>query len=81
MADSGKSRRQSRPIFIVTGESTLAVMAVRPLVTPARRQSRESFAGGLKDRCASRLGLIPPGDHVDIKRINLDAAAAPSPSA
>jgi hypothetical protein len=29
-------------------------------------------------RIASRLGLITPNDHVDIKRINLDAAAAPS---
>jgi hypothetical protein len=38
------------------------------------------IAGFGASRIASRprLGLITPNDHVDIKRINLDAAAAPS---
>src|ERR1700730_4935431 len=48
-----------------------------PFVAPARCQSGESLAGGLKDRFASRLGLIAPDNHVDIERINLDAAAPP----
>jgi hypothetical protein len=57
--------------------ATIGAGAVRPLGAPARCQSGESLAGGLKDHFASRLGLIAPDNHVDIERINLDAAAAP----
>ena len=76
---AGQSDFLSSPSSPVKRQSlaTYIAGAVRPLVAPARCQSGESLAGGLKDRFASRLGLIAPDNHVDIERINLDPTAAP----